>query len=49
MPPLLVPAVTPGHGGMSAYGTKRYFVAMQWLVGFRGKDGVNRPAQLVDS
>ena len=40
MPPLLVPAVTPSHGGMSAYGTKptclyvRYSVAMGWKADF---------------
>jgi hypothetical protein len=40
MPPLLVPAVTPSHGGMSAYGTKptclyvRYLVAMGWKADF---------------
>ena len=42
MPPLLMPAVTPSHGGMSAYGTTRTFrnvrclVAMGWKADIIG-------------
>ena len=33
MPPLLVPAVTPSHGGMSAYGHRRVSLPAQAGIG----------------